>query len=204
MPRRDGFELCRALRENGRLQSIPIILLTVQKREESRMEGLRRGADAYLEKPFHPGELRQRAENLIGVRQYIRSEARQDLRAGEGEVGPKGTTGGTGPARQQSFADEARDVVESHLDNSNFGVDWLAEEMNLSPRQLQRRLKEETGLSAAAFIRAVRLERAAELLEGGTVDTVKAAASAVGYRDPSHFSQLFKEAHGRPPSEFKS
>ena len=204
MPRRDGFELCRALRENGQLQSVPIILLTVQKREESRMEGFRRGADAYLEKPFHPGELRQRAENLIGVRQYIRSEARQDLRAGEGEVGPKGTTGGTGPARQQSFADEARDVVESHLDNSNFGVDWLAEEMNLSPRQLQRRLKGETGLSAAAFIRAVRLERAAELLRDGTVDTVKAAASAVGYRDPSHFSQLFKEAHGRPPSEFKS
>jgi signal transduction histidine kinase/DNA-binding response OmpR family regulator len=204
MPRRDGFELCQALRENGQLQSVPIILLTVQKREESRMEGLRRGADAYLEKPFHPGELRQRAENLIGVRQYIRSEARQDLRAGEGEVGPKGTTGGTGPARQQSFADEARDVVESHLDNSNFGVDWLAEEMSLSPRQLQRRLKGETGLSAAAFIRAVRLERAAELLRDGTVDTVKAAASAVGYRDPSHFSQLFKEAHGRPPSEFKS
>ena len=89
------------------------------------------------------------------------------------------------------------------VERRSVGVEWLADEVDLSTRQLQRRLQEEAGLSAAAFIRALRLERAADLLERGEVTTVTDAASAVGYRDASYFSQLFKEAHGRSPSELK-
>jgi DNA-binding response OmpR family regulator len=73
MPRRDSFQLCKALRQDEKLRTIPIILLAVQKDEESRMEGLRQGADAYLGKPFRPAELRQRAENLIDVRRLLTS-----------------------------------------------------------------------------------------------------------------------------------
>jgi len=216
MPRRDGYELCRAIRADERLAGLPIILLTVQDEQADRLEGLKEGADAYLAKPFHPEELRQRVENLIGIRQYLQSRSGQAPSAGEekasGETEPKKTEREASDdaaevaravGRESEFLQEVRSTVEEHVGNSSFGVEWLAEEVGLSTRQLQRRLQEETGLSAAAFIRAIRLDRAADLLESGKVTTVTDAASAVGYRDPSYFSQLFKEAHGQSPSELK-
>mgnify|MGYP006281702345 CR=1 FL=1 len=211
MPRRDGYELCRAIRADERLRSLPVVLLTVQDEQEDRLAGLKEGADAYLAKPFHPEELRQRVENLIGIRRYLQSRAGPVPPSG----GPAPTTAEGDPdgddaaedARavgpESEFLRAARSAVDEHVGNSSFGVEWLADEVDLSTRQLQRRLQEEAGLSAAAFIRALRLERAADLLASGEVTTVTDAASAVGYRDASYFSQLFKEAHGRSPSELK-
>jgi signal transduction histidine kinase/CheY-like chemotaxis protein len=200
MPRRDGFELCRAIRGDEALRATPVILLTVQRADKSKRTGIREGADAYIAKPFHPEELRQRVENLIEVRRYIRED-------GEGDSSSSPTPSNLNPSLDESpesdFLTRAHEVVETHLANSSFGVDWFADEMGLSTRQLQRRLQEETGLSAASFTRALRLRRAADLLQTGQVTTVADAADAVGYRDPSYFSQLFKEVHGAPPSEFK-
>jgi CheY-like chemotaxis protein len=215
MPGLDGFQLCEALRQDEKLRTIPIILLTVQKDEESRMEGLRQGADAYLGKPFRPAELRQRAENLIDVRRYLRKrESRNRNQSSPSQKGWAEKSGENAPpdadgrqlvgGGESDFLSGVRAAVEDHLENSGFGVQWLAEEVGLSSRQLQRRLREEADLSAGAYIRAVRLQRAAELLSTGEVQTVKEAAEATGYRDPSHFSRLFKEAHGRSPSELKS
>ncbi|MFB6249072.1 MAG: response regulator [Salinibacter sp.] len=223
MPRRDGYELCRAIRSDERLRGLPVVLLTVQDEQDDRLEGLKEGADAYLAKPFRPEELRQRVENLIGIRRYLQS--RSGPAPSPGGAAPSGgaeTSDETAPGmaegdaagddaaehtravgRESEFLREIRSAVEEHVDNSSFGVEWLADEVDLSTRQLQRRLQEEAGLSAAAFIRAIRLERAAELLESGEVTTVTDAAGAVGYRDASYFSQLFKEAHGRSPSELK-
>lgn len=200
MPQLDGFELCRAIRTDDALRTIPIILLTVQRADKSKRTGIREGADAYVGKPFHPEELRQRVENLIEVRRYIREENTEEVAASPSsnglDIAPDETP-------ESDFLARAHEVVEAHLDNSSFGVDWFADEMDLSTRQLQRRLQEETGLSAASFTRALRLQRAADLLRSGDVTTVSDAADAVGYRDPSYFSQLFKEVHGDPPSEFK-
>jgi signal transduction histidine kinase/DNA-binding NarL/FixJ family response regulator len=215
MPGLDGFQLCEALRQDEKLRTIPIILLTVQKDEESRMEGLRQGADAYLGKPFRPAELRQRAENLIDVRRYLRKrESRNRNQSSPSQKGWAEKSGENAPpdadgrqlvgGGESDFLSGVRAAVEDHLENSGFGVQWLAEEVGLSSRQLQRRLREEADLSAGAYIRAVRLQRAAELLSTGAVQTVKEAAEATGYRDPSHFSRLFKEAHGHSPSELKS
>jgi signal transduction histidine kinase/CheY-like chemotaxis protein len=252
MPGRDGFALCQAIREDEALRATPVILLTVRAEEDSRLEGLRHGADAYLGKPFHPDELRQRAENLIDVRRFLRHQqadagALPTPRPGPGDAAAAGgpdrepdrepqdraqaaeeaasaeaaagaedgagaaasaEDGGAAPEAERDADEEASDflqavrrVVHRHVDNSNFGVAWLADEVDLSTRQLQRRIREATGLSAGAYIRTLRLQHAARLLREGTVDTVAAAADAVGYRDASHFSRLFREAFGVSPAD---
>jgi PAS domain S-box-containing protein len=65
MPRLDGFGLIRAVRADPELRAIPIILLSARAGEESRIEGLDRGADDYLVKPFNARELLVRAGTLI-------------------------------------------------------------------------------------------------------------------------------------------
>ena len=87
------------------------------------------------------------------------------------------------------------------MSESNFGVDQLAEELNMSTRQLQRQMKEGAALSASGCIRMMRLERAAQLLEqdAGRISEI---ASAVGYSDAKHFSRRFRQVFGVLPSEF--
>ncbi|MFQ5569815.1 MAG: helix-turn-helix transcriptional regulator [Rhodothermales bacterium] len=98
-----------------------------------------------------------------------------------------------------AFLERVRVAVEAHMANGNFGAAWLADEVGLSERQLRRKLKELTNLSTAGYIRSMRLQRAAQLLEeqAGTVSEV---AYAVGFQDPKHFSRLFRQVFGVSPS----
>lgn len=191
MPRMDGFEFCRRVRNDPDLADVPIVLLTARADEESRLEGLRLGADDYMPKPFSSTELLARVENLIELRRMLK------LRATGVGVEPS-------PVDVQSvdqvFLDRVKEIVEAHIQDSNFGVDWLADEVALSPRQLQRRMRKLTRLSAAGYIRLMRLKRAEQLLvkRAGNVSEV---AYAVGFRDAAHFSKLFRQTFGVLPSE---
>ena len=63
LPRRDGFAVCRAIRQSG--AAVPILLLTARDAVEARIEGLDAGADDYLVKPYDFGELLARLRALI-------------------------------------------------------------------------------------------------------------------------------------------
>jgi transcriptional regulator GlxA family with amidase domain len=87
--------------------------------------------------------------------------------------------------------------------DSNFDVEWFAEEVGMSRRHLHRRLRETAGLSPAGYIRMMRLERAAQLLEqqAGSVSEI---AYDVGFKNPDHFSRLFQQVFGVSPSKYPS
>jgi transcriptional regulator GlxA family with amidase domain len=112
-----------------------------------------------------------------------------------------------GPSRVVATSEEAalvervREVVEAYLDEPAFGVDQLAGEVGMSARQLNRRLSKATTLTPGAYIRQMRLERAAQLLaqRAGNVSEV---AYRVGFNDAHYFSRAFKEAFGVPPSDY--
>lgn len=75
LPRLDGIEVCRALRENGRTA---IIMVTARSTEEDKLTGLDVGADDYVTKPFSPRELMAR------IRAVLRRAAEEDvLRSGD-------------------------------------------------------------------------------------------------------------------------
>lgn len=65
MPECDGLGVCRQLRSNPDTADIPIIMLTAKGQTQDRIEGLERGADDYLTKPFSPKELILRVQNLL-------------------------------------------------------------------------------------------------------------------------------------------
>ena len=73
MPEKDGFEVTQFLKTNECTSHIPIILLTAKADVASKIEGLQRGADAYLPKPFDKMELLVRMEKLLELRKNLRS-----------------------------------------------------------------------------------------------------------------------------------
>jgi two-component system OmpR family response regulator len=83
LPRRDGFEVCRLLRERG--DGVPILMLTARGRVDERIRGLDAGADDYLAKPFDFGELLARLRALI---RRGPSERPPQLQVGELVVDP--------------------------------------------------------------------------------------------------------------------
>ena len=192
-PGSDGGALCRAIRENEQLRHLPVILLTPRPESTAARTDLEAGADAYLSKPFDPAELTARVENLIEIRRIVQDRIRLPdwMDSDEATVSPE----------EAEFVEALNEAVDEHIGNSNFGVDWLADEMDLSARHLRRRIKDTTGLSASGFIRTRRLQHAAALLQEGA-DTISDVADAVGYRDPSYFSRLFRETFGCSPTEY--
>ncbi len=189
----DEGALCRAIREEESLRHLPVLLLTNRPDGAGRRADRAAGADAYVSKPFDPGELTARVENLIEIRRIVQDRVRLPDWMEPTEA--------TVSSEEAEFVEALNEAVDAHIDNSNFGVDWLADEMDLSARHLRRRIKEATGLSASGFIRTRRLQHAAALLQQGA-DTVSDVAAAVGYRDPSYFSRLFRDTFGCPPTEY--
>ena len=194
MPEMDGFEFCRRLKNDERTSHIPVILLTARASEESALEGLSIGADDYITKPFDAEVLRARAHNLIASRSSLREKFSQEMVLKPLDIVIT-------PA-DEVFLNRTIETLERFIDDSRLNVDLLADELGMSRRQLQRKLREVTGESPSAFIRNIRLDRAAELLKNNA-GTVSEVAYSVGFKKPGHFSELFRKRFGQPPSEYR-
>ena len=193
MPGMDGFALCRALKTDAALNHIPVILLTAKASAEDRLEGLETGADDYLNKPFNARELLLRAENLIVVRRLLRQRF-------SGEVVLKPTDVAV-PSADAALLEQAQAYIEAHMGERGFEVAKVADAVGMSPRQFRRKIRDLTGLSPAGFVRTLRLQRAAQLLEkqaGG----VSEVAYEVGFLDAKYFSRLFRQVYGVLPSDY--
>jgi AraC-like DNA-binding protein len=153
----------------------------------------RRTADGLTEHTFFPEYPENQHSETERVRKLIRSNNLAENQPLVSEISV--------PSADQIFLDKVRQVIENHIGDSNFGVEWLAHEVALSPRQLQRRLKAAAGLSAGSLIRAMRLQRSAQLLQqrAGNVSEV---AYKVGFQDPTYFSKLFRQMFEINPSEY--
>ena len=196
MPRKNGFEVCEALKNDERSSHIPLVLLTAKADINSRLAGLRRGADAYLAKPFHPQELLLTLHNLL--------ELRRQMQARYLDWAIRETPAGAGAAPdadpENEFLKKLRTVVEDNLSDANLDVEALCRKIGMSRTNLHNKLTALTGLSTTLYVRKLRLRRAQELLR--TTDaTVSEIAYEVGFNDPKFFSRVYGEEYGVPPSE---
>lgn len=193
MPNMDGLEFCREVRQSEYGQELPILLLTARAGLRNEVKGLEAGADDYLEKPFEIDVLEARIERLIQTREALRDKYCDEL-----IVEP---TGVSVSSDEEAFLERAQEAVESHIDNLHFTVEAFAAEVGYSKSQLTRKLKAACGYTPASYVRELRLQRAAQLLEQG-VTSISRVARRVGYEDAEHFSTLFRERFDAPPSQY--
>ncbi len=196
MPKKDGFEVCRILKEDLRTSHIPIILLTARADESSKLHGLSQGADAYLAKPFSERELLIRIEQLLELRRRLQVYYQHALAQAAGQQ-PDG-----GPPTDP-FLIEARKQVEAHLSEESFNVSALCQALGLSQPQLHRKLTALAGIAPVHFIQYIRLNKARELLLQQPELTIAEVAYDAGFSSPSYFSRLFLREFGCTPTDYR-
>ena len=214
MPRTDGYELTRLIKENSDTDHIAVIMLTAKAAPPSRIEGLQRGADDYLTKPFSVAELQLRLHNLTTRQRKLGEHYRQQFALPQppaiagtvgdsGEVLPGEASPGVdlpGDVSPDPFLSRIYELLELHLDDTTIGVDWLADQLAMSRKTLYRKVQSLIQLPPADVIRQYRLRRAADLLGNGL--TVAETADLVGFNTPSHFSSVFRDFYQKTPTEF--
>lgn len=195
MPGKDGLEICKILKSDERTSHIPIILLTARTTIVHQLAGLENGADVYLTKPFSLYMLKLNIKNLMASRIAMRERFSQEMM-----LKPSNVIVNTA---DEKFLKRIMKIVEDHMDDSEFDVDQLITEVGMSKRVLYKKLSSLTNMTAADFVRSIRLNKAVMLLENGSFN-VSEVAFAVGFNDPKYFSKSFKKQFGKPPKEYQS
>ncbi len=192
MPEMNGYEVCHQLKTDERTNHIPIILLTAKTTSKDKVEGLQKGADAYLSKPFEQEELLVRLHKMLELRRLLQVKYSQTL------LPP--TTETSTPAVTDAFLQKAEEIILLHLSEDTFNGSTLAKALLLSRSQLYRKIKALTGLSTAIYIRRVRLRQAKQLLQQRNL-SITEIAYQVGFKSPAYFSKAFKEVFGHSPRD---
>ncbi len=192
MPGMDGYELTRRLKTDPATDHIAVVLLTAKTAQRSLMEGLQQGADDYVGKPFHVGELRLRIRNLLARQQTLRAHFQAQFNHPDEPIRVE--------AISDTFIKKLYTILEARLDDSEFRVDELASDVGMSRRTLLRKLTSLTNMSVTDFIRQYRLKRSQEFLRQG--HNVSETAYMVGYESPAHFSTMFRDFFGITPTDY--
>lgn len=193
MPRMNGTDMCRRIKENIETSHIPIILLTAWSTDEGRATGYKAGADAYIAKPFDMEVLLARISNLLE-----KQEKRQRDFSHSISLDPKTVTDSS---PDEDFLKEVIACIEKNIDNSEYTIDSLSTDIVMSRMSLYRKMKSLTGQTPADFIRTVRLKTAAKLLKEEKC-TVSEACYRTGFASPQNFAKHFKEMFGVLPSQY--
>ena len=194
MPEMDGLELCRHIKENIELSHIPVILVTAKNDLDSKVQGLQMGADAYIEKPFS-------YKYLVAQITSIFENRRRNMDAFMRKPFVPTQTLGMSKADEQ-LMDKIVQIIEENIDDTNFGVEMLAELVCMSRSSLHRKIKAISDTSPTDFIKMVRLKKASELIAEGSY-RVGEVCYMVGINSPSYFIKLFQKQFGMTPKEFE-
>ena len=194
MPVMNGYELCKILKSDIDLCHIPVIFLTAKNDLDSKINGLKIGAEAYVEKPFSFNYLKTQVLSLLNNRRIEREAFSKrpffpvhNMQMNKGD---------------EEFANRVIQEIQNNITDLNFGVERMAENLGMSRSNLLRKIKNLFNLSPIDFIRLIRLKKAAELIQEGKF-RIGDICYMVGINSPSYFGKLFLKQFGMTPKEFE-
>lgn len=185
MPKMDGLEMLRKLREQGCMAHV--IILTAYDSFSYVQSALRLGAVDYLLKPYHDGDLEAAVMHL---------QKRTDLNQTDSRL-PDSSPG------RSRYVSEAMEYINTHYNNPDISISVIAQYLNISEGYLSHTFKKETDNTILGYLTRIRIRRAVDLLKSGNWKVYE-VADMVGYRDIAYFSTTFKKYCGVTPSEFQT
>lgn len=194
MPEMDGIQLLEEIKNNFETSHIPVVLLTAKSSVESKIEGLKYGADAYMTKPFHSEQLKAQLENLLNQRVLLRERYAQQNEHDE-RTNNLGLTD-----RDALFLDQVRLIIETNLTNTTFKIEDIYTQVNMGRSKFFVKLKGLTGLPPVDFVKEYRMNKAQSLLKTGEYNVTETSYLS-GFTDAGYFSKCYKEHFGISPSQ---
>ena len=192
----DGLTLVKRLKGNSNTAHVPILLLTALPEEDIRLQGLLTGADAIISKPFNEKEFILVCTNLIMSRSRLASHIKE-MQISKDMIAHVELQSNNDILMQKVLA-----IINERISDPDLNVEILADEIGISRGHLHRKIKEITGTSPGEYIRAIRLNQAAQLLKGAKKN-ISQIAYSVGYNNPSVFSTAFKSFFGISAKEYQ-
>ena len=194
MPVMNGWELCKEIKSDMDLSHIPVIFLTAKNDIDSKINGLKIGAEAYVEKPFSFNYLKTQIVSLLYNRQKEREafSKRPFFPTNKMQMNKV----------DEEFMNKVIRTIEENIIDTNLNVEHLAEILGMSRSSLLRKIKMLSNLSPVDFIRLIRLRKAAELIHEGKY-LIGDICFMVGINSPSYFSKLFLKQFGMTPKDFE-
>lgn len=206
----DGFDVLKQLKESEVTSHIPVILLTARSDLDSRLHGLNLHADDYLSKPFNQQELLVRIENLIKNREKLQQTHLNKFRAVQTNERKEAchekaslltNEEGIIESQEDIFLDKLEITIAKMYINPELGISQLANNMAMSERQLQRKIKVILGTTPNNFIKEFRLKKAQEMLKSGA--QIGRIALDVGFSSQTYFGRCFKETYHCTPKQYQ-
>lgn len=194
MPGMNGIELCRLIKENPELNHIPVILLTASTSPDVKLKGIEGGADDYVNKPFEKEILMARVKGILKTRNNLQKYFFNEITLNK-------SNNLKISQEYKDFLQKCITIVEAHLNDPEFSIKTVADEIGMSHSNLYRKIKSISGQSATAFIRFIRLRKAAEIMLT-TDSTIYEAAYKVGLTDQKYFREQFSKLFGLNPSDY--
>jgi len=195
MPRMNGYELCKSMKEDITISHIPIILLTARDDKQSQLSGYKNGADAYLTKPFELEMLMEMIRNRLKNRESIK---KRYLNTGLVPAPEESTFS----QADETFLLKLNKIILENLDNSNLDVTLLCKEIGMSRASLYNKLKALTDMGANDYINKFRMEKAITLIVSTDLSFTE-IAEKIGFATSRYFSTAFKQYTGETPTQYK-
>ena len=195
MPRMNGFELCKTIKTDLELSSIPVILLTSRSDPKNQDMGYKMGADSFLPKPFDSKLLYKIIRSQLKNRYDIKRQYATSFFTSISEDQ-------TFSAADEQFVLKLNRFIRENIANTMLGVDMIVDHMNVSRTTLFNKMNNLVGASTNKYIRRIRIEMAKEMLSK-TNKSVGTIAEETGFSESQYFSTVFKQETGMTPSQFK-
>lgn len=143
------------------------------------------------------------AAGLVFIMQRRKRRQQPVIFAGEAAVPEVGKSAEPEPDHVLSIHEKVVALVELHFRESEFNVMDIQEKLRISKVHLHRKMIEETGKTAAYFLKKRRMDEAVKLLIENPEMTIAQIAYASGFSDPNYFSTVFTSSFGKSPKKFR-
>ncbi|MDX9747650.1 MAG: two-component regulator propeller domain-containing protein [Paludibacter sp.] len=193
MPEMNGLELCEIVKNNAAYSHLPFVLLSAKTDTNTKIEGLKKGADVYIDKPFSIEQLKAQIYSIIENRTNVRKKFIESPL----EYFKKNVDN----SEHADFIKKLNTFILENMSDEKFSIDNLSSEFAISRTNFQKKIKNITGLTPNDYIKLIRLNKSAELLSTGKY-RINEVCFIVGFNTPSYFSKCFFEHFGKLPKDF--
>ncbi|QZT38181.1 response regulator [Halosquirtibacter xylanolyticus] len=196
MPKMNGFDLCKAVKNDFKISHIPIILLTAYNNPNNTLNGYKLGANAYVPKPFQFDLLMSVITTQIRNREIVKSRYK--------DLGITTVTieESTISSIDEDFLSKFIKLIEDNLDNPHLDLKLITQKMYMSRSSISNKVKSLMGLSIMEYVIQARIKKAIHLLIHSS-KSITEISTEVGFSSSRYFSTVFKEKQGATPTNYR-